>query len=414
MNHDHPPLLPGGIDRVLLILRWLALALAVGLSFIDRSTEGVFVGIFPLAGGVAAYNLAVLFLPRFLPWLRQPFNVLALDGLVATLAVYLNGGYHSAFFILYVFVLLAAAFRLSMMSSLLLADLTALLYIAACLLNPAGVGALQATYLVGTKLTLLLIVALLSSLLLEQLRREQEETARERALAEAQATFVSAVSHELRTPLTCIKTSVELLQATEPQDADESRHELMQTIADHTARLESLVNDLLQVTRLEAGQIVLTRQPTDLALFLRRVAESFEPLLVRKAQTLELDLPDSLPRVWVDRARIEDVVGNLLSNAVKFTPRGGHIRLALRKDGNSLAVSVSDDGPGIPPDEQARIFDKFYIGRDQRSAAGVGLGLYIARQLIELHGGRITVKSMPGQGATFTFTIPVKADEAET
>jgi len=135
---------------------------------------------------------------------------------------------------------------------------------------------------------------------------------------------------------------------------------------------------------------------------------------VRKAQTLELDLPDRLPRVWVDRARIEDVVGNLLSNAVKFTPRGGHIRLALRKDGNSLAVSVSDDGPGIPPDEQARIFDKFYIGRDQRSAAGVGLGLYIARQLIELHGGRITVKSMPGQGATFTFTIPVKADEAET
>ncbi|MDY7039261.1 MAG: ATP-binding protein [Chloroflexota bacterium] len=413
MNRDSPPLIPGGIDRVLLILRWLALVLAVGLSFIDRSTEGVFVGVFPLAGGIAIYNLAVLFLPRFLRWLRQPFNVLALDGLVATLAVYLNGGYHSAFFILYVFVLIAAAFRLSVMSSLLLANLAAFLYVAACLLNPARLSALQATYLVGTKLTLLLIVALLSSLLLEQLRREQEETARERALAEAQTTFVSAVSHELRTPLTCIKTSVELLQAAESLSTDEICDELVQTISDHTGRLESLVNDLLQVTRLEAGQVVLTRQPTDTAQFLRRVAESFEPLLVSRRQTLDLDLPDGLPRVWVDRARIEQVTGNLLSNAIKFTPRGGHIRLALRKDGDSLAASVSDDGPGISDEEQTLIFNKFHVGRDQRATAGVGLGLYIARRLVELHDGNITVQSVPGQGATFTFTIPIKTDVTE-
>ncbi len=415
MNRDPYPLIPGGIDHVLLVLRWLALVLAVGLSFIDRSAEGVFVGIFPLAGGIAAYNLAVLFLPRLLSWLRQPFNVLALDGLVATLAVYLNGGYHSAFFILYVFVMISAAFRLSVMSSLLLANLVVFLYVVACLLNPARLGALEATYLVGTKLTLLLIVALLSSLLLEQLRREQEETARERALAEAQATFASVVSHELRTPLTCIKTSVDLLQAAGPQDADESRRELVQTIADHTARLESLISELLQVTRLETEQVTLTRQPTDLALFLRRVAGSFRPLLVTKAQTFELHLAEGLPHVWVDRARVEQITGNLLSNAIKFTPRGGHIRLALRKNSDLLAVSVRDDGPGIPPDEQARIFDKFYVGRGRRTMAGVGLGLglYIARQLVELHGGRITVKSAPGQGSTFTFTIPIKADVTE-
>lgn len=410
MNHDHPPLLPGGIDRILLILRWLALVLAIGLSFIDRSPEGVFVGIFPLVGGIAAYNLAILFLPRFLPWLRQPFNVLALDVLVSTLAVYLNGGYHSAFFILYVFVLISAAFRLSVMSSLLLANLAAFLYVAACLLNPARLSTIEATYITGTKLILLLIVALLSSLLLEQLRREREETARERALAEAQATFVSVVSHELRTPLTCIKTSIELLQATEPRDADESRHELMQTIADHTARLESLVNDLLQVTRLEAEQVVLTPQPTDIALFLKRVARSFTPLLVRKSQHLELDLSAGLPRAWIDRKQIEQVISNLLSNAIKFTPQGGHIRLALRGDKETLIISVSDDGPGILPEEQPHIFEKFYVGHQQKATGGVGvgLGLYIARRLVELHGGRISVNSTPGQGATFTFTLPLE------
>jgi signal transduction histidine kinase len=245
------------------------------------------------------------------------------------------------------------------------------------------------------------------------LRVEQQATARERALLEAQSSFISAISHELRTPLTCIKTSIELLQA-KAQESDENERELLQTIADHTARLEKLVTDLLQMMRLEAGQLTLTRQPTDVAVLLRRAAAALEPLRRSKGQSLELDLPDDLPRAWIDRERIEQVAANLLSNAIKFTPPGGRIRLTLRHIPHEkvLAVAVSDNGPGIAPEEQERIFTKFYTGR--RSASGIGLGLYLARQLVELHGGHITVESTPGQGSTFTFTIPLEVASDES
>ncbi len=256
----------------------------------------------------------------------------------------------------------------------------------------------------GTKLISLLLIAFLSSLLLEQLRTEQQATARERALLEAQSSFISAISHELRTPLTCIKTSIELLQA-KARESDENERELLQTIADHTARLEKLVADLLQMMRLEAGQLTLTRQPTDLAVLLRRAATALEPLRRSKGQSLELDLPEGLPRAWIDRERIEQVAANLLSNAIKFTPPGGHIRLTLRH-------LSQENGPGIAPEERERIFTKFYTGR--RSASGIGLGLYLARQLVELHGGRITVESTPGLGSTFTFTIPLEAASDES
>nr|MBC7245769.1 HAMP domain-containing histidine kinase [Chloroflexota bacterium] len=402
------------MDRALLALRWAMLVLAVGLSFIDRSKQGVFVPSLPLAGILVIYNLAILLIGRLLPWLRQPFNVMALDGLMATLAIYLNGGYHSAFFVLYIFVLLNAAFRFSIVGSMLLANLVGFLYVAACLLNPAGLNAPQALDIFGTKLILLLLIAFISSLLLEQLRVEHQATARERALLEAQSSFISAISHELRTPLTCIKTSIELLQASKAHETDENECALLQTIADHTARLEKLVTDLLQMIRLEAGQLELTRQPTDLAVLLRRAAAALEPLQRSKGQSLELDLPEGLPRAWIDRERIEQVAANLLSNAIKFTPTGGHIRLTLRHIPNEkiLAVTVSDNGPGIAPEERERLFTKFYTGR--RASSGIGLGLYLAKQLVELHGGHITVESTPGQGSTFAFTIPLEVKKDET
>jgi len=243
------------------------------------------------------------------------------------------------------------------------------------------------------------------------LRHEQQQTAREKNLLEAQATFVSMVSHELRTPVTCIKSSAEMLLAMEQENPDKDRFELLQTIADHSSRLESLVSELLQVTKLETNQIVLTRQPTDLASLLQRTAQAYIPLLAQKRQTLELDLEDGLPRLWVDRARVDQIVGNLLSNAHRFTQPGGHITLRLRRVDEHAHISVSDNGPGIASEEQERIFEKFYIGHGQRSGAGLGLGLYIARQLAKLHEGELVVESMPGAGSTFTFILPILSEE---
>jgi len=116
----------------------------------------------------------------------------------------------------------------------------------------------------------------------------------------------------------------------------------------------------------------------------------------------------------VDRRRLEQVLINLLSNAHKFTPKGGWARVALVEGEGEVEISVSDNGPGIPPAEQERIFDKFYVVADQKGLAGVGLGLYIARQLVELHGGRIWVESEPGHGSTFRFTIPRKELKGES
>ena len=399
------------IERVVLAMRWESLALAIGLSFIDRSTEGIFVGTFALAGGIAAYFLAVTLVPIFSRLPGRPILVIALDTLVATLAVYLNGGYHSSFFILYVFVLISVALCFNVVPSLLFANLSAFLYVLTCLINPAGLSAPLATYFLGTKLALMIMVAAITTLLLEQLRLEQRQTAQEKELAEAQASFVSMVSHELQTPVTCIKSSVEMLLAMETDAPDENRQELLHTVSEHSSRLESLIAGLLQVAKLEANQVVLTRQPTDLVPLLKRTAQAFAPLLAQKEQTLTLELMDGVPRVWVDRARTDQIISNLLSNANKFTPAGGHIVLRMQQEDNQVQMAVSDDGPGIPQEEQGRVFEKFYVGRGKRSGAGVGLGLYIARWLVELHDGQIEVESLPGSGSTFTVTLPI--DEGE-
>ena len=126
----------------------------------------------------------------------------------------------------------------------------------------------------------------------------------------------------------------------------------------------------------------------------------------KKKQVIELDLPEALDPILLDRHRIEQVLTNLISNAHRFATKGGSIGVTLSVDSDHLLLTVRDDGPGISPDEQERIFDKFYVVADGRGLAGVGLGLYIAQQLVELHGGRVWVESEPGKGSAFHVAIP--------
>ncbi|MGD8791981.1 MAG: ATP-binding protein, partial [Anaerolineae bacterium] len=135
------------------------------------------------------------------------------------------------------------------------------------------------------------------------------------------------------------------------------------------------------------------------------------PLTERRGQTIHLHQNDGLTWVEVDRRRIEQVLTNILSNAIKFTPKQGQIDIRLTETPNELQVWVADDGPGIPPEDQDRIFDRFYVVVNGRGLSGVGLGLYIARQMVELHGGRIWVESQLGEGSTFCFTVPKERGE---
>lgn len=405
------------VERPILVFRWLALLLVVVLNWFDRSLDGVLFPLPSMALVVVGYNGLLLLLMRWVPWLQRPLNYLAIDTLVATLAVYLTGGYHSSFFVLYVFITIGAAFQLELARTIVVSLGIGLIYVGACYFSPAGLQLPYAQYILAAKLFLLLVVAVLCGLLLEQLRREHEETERERervarlrALEELQAGFVSAVSHELRTPLTCIKTSVDLLRETSAGLSTE-QVDLVQTIGHHVGRLEALVTDLLEITKLEAGQITLSKQPTDVRQIITRVVAALRPLRDAKNQTIDFHWPEIVSPAEVDRRRMEQVVTNVLSNAIKFTPKGGHIEVSVSEKPAQVQVCIADDGPGIPTAEQAHVFDKFYVVSDRRGLSGLGLGLYIAQEMIQLHGGRIWVDSQPGAGSTFCFTVPKMVQE---
>ncbi len=415
---------PGGwlaylpkVERPILLFRWLALLLVLVLNWFDLSTDGVLFSVPHMALVVVGYNGLLLLLMRYVRWLQRPLNYLAIDTVVATVAVYVTGGYHSSFFVLYVFITIGAAFHLELARTIAVTLGIGLIYVGACYFNPAGLELPYAQYILSAKVFLLLVVAVLCGLLLEQLRREHEETEREReqvarlrALEELQAGFVSAVSHELRTPLTCIKTSVDLLRETSGGLSVE-QVDLVRTIGHHLGRLEALVTDLLEITKLEAGQVTLSLQPTDLRQIVGRVVSALHPLTDAKSQSIDLVWPETVGPAEVDRRRIEQVVTNVLSNAIKFTPKGGHIEVCLSETPDQVQVCIADNGPGIPVQDQTHVFDKFYVVADRRGLSGLGLGLYIAQEMIQLHGGRIWVDSRPGAGSTFCFAVPRRAEE---
>jgi two-component system, sensor histidine kinase ChiS len=170
-----------------------------------------------------------------------------------------------------------------------------------------------------------------------------------------------------------------------------------------------LINDLLDLSRIEAGGVDLHRTSVDLTHLIAEVAGALRPLLEAKRQRLRLDLGEALPAVWADQDRVTQILMNLVANAHKYTSMEGSITVAARREEGFVCVDVSDTGIGLSPEEQAHLFTKFFRAHDRspHTGIGTGLGLVITRLLVELHGGRITVSSAPGQGATFSFSLPV-------
>jgi signal transduction histidine kinase len=247
-------------------------------------------------------------------------------------------------------------------------------------------------------------------LLEEELRRKNYQLEQQNlAIQEAnrlKTEFVSMVSHELRTPLTSIQGYAELLLEDE-QIAEEQRESLT-LVKKNSDRLLGLINDLLDLSRIEAGRVDLQRTSLDLARLISEVARSLRPLIEAKRQQLKLDLGDALPAVWADANRVTQILTNLISNAHKYTLVDGSITVAARPDDGFVRVDVSDTGIGLSPEDQAQLFTKFFRAHDRlpQAIGGTGLGLVITRLLVELHGGRITVRSAPGQGSTFSFFLP--------
>ena len=224
--------------------------------------------------------------------------------------------------------------------------------------------------------------------------------------------FLASISHQLLTPITSIKAAADLLTAS-PAKGGKAADSLINSIARNTQRLQGLVEEVLDLARLHRGEASLRRETWDLKTIVEDGVAAVEPLAGGREQALQVETPPSSCPVLADRGRVEQVLMNLLSNSCKFTPRHGHIKVTLQDKGREYLVSVADDGPGIPLAEQRRIFERFYSNsRGPGQKAGAGLGLAIAKTVVELHGGRIWVKSQGGRGSTFFFTLP-KGDGGE-
>ncbi len=227
-----------------------------------------------------------------------------------------------------------------------------------------------------------------------------------RRLEQMRSDFVANVSHELRTPMTSIQGFVEALIDGMVDDR-EGQERCLGVILDETIRLNRLVNDLLDLSGLEAGQVKWPVEPVSLPPLFDEVIIKLTPQLEKHGLTAELDYPGDLPPVVGNHDRIQQVLINLLDNAISFTPPGGNITLLARQEEEVIRVNVSDTGAGIPPDEQERIWERFHkVDRSRtRGAGGTGLGLSIVRQIVEAHGGEVGLSSLPGEGTTFYFTL---------
>jgi PAS domain S-box-containing protein len=239
-----------------------------------------------------------------------------------------------------------------------------------------------------------------------ELERANEQL---KKLDKMKSDFVSTVSHELRTPLTSIKNAVDLLAKEKEWLLPEVQQRFLTMASRNIDRLARMINDILDFSKLEAGKLEVHFSEMSLNSVLRNVIATFQTQANANSITLEMVYPKTSPSVYGDPDRIEQVLCNLLSNAFKFTPKGGRIVVSAKSGPQTVKVSVTDTGVGIPSDHQKRIFERFYQVGDTltRTSTGTGLGLSIAKQLVEEHGGSISLESNEGNGSCFSFTLPI-------
>jgi len=232
----------------------------------------------------------------------------------------------------------------------------------------------------------------------------------EQAAKNLQSYFLGSISHEFRTPLSALNASVELLL----EDLEDLSHaeiaQLLNSIHFSVSGLQTLIDNLLESTSIEAGQFRIRRRRTDLHQVADEALHMMRPLLTRRQQTLTRFIPRQLPVVKVDPTRLTQVLVNLISNASKYSPIGETIELTLRiENHDTLYVMVADNGPGIPPGAREDIFQRYVrLGDKDEAQYGVGLGLSVVKAIVEQHGGQIAVEERLGGGSIFWFTLPLE------
>jgi two-component system phosphate regulon sensor histidine kinase PhoR len=221
--------------------------------------------------------------------------------------------------------------------------------------------------------------------------------------------FIDTATHELRTPLSNIKAYAETMVTYDSIDIEEQK-EFCNIINSEVTRLARFVDDLLSISSMEMGSLIIEKQKVETIRLFEEVLDKVEPLMNQKAIAFDVDLPEKMRELHLDKDKFVAVIVNLLGNAVKYTPSGGRVTLRVKLEESQLQVAVEDSGMGIAADEIPRVFEKFFRSADPRvqNETGTGLGLSLAQEVVRMHGGDITVESVLNQGSTFTVTVPVE------
>ncbi len=247
----------------------------------------------------------------------------------------------------------------------------------------------------------------------EQARREQ---ARAEAASQAKSLFVANMSHELRTPLNAIIGFSELLIEGIAGDLQPKQHEYVQHVLEAGRHLLTLISDVLDLSKVEAGRMEISREPVELRSVCELVHNTVLPLVAKSGVLLTVSIPADLPPLSADPLRLRQILYNLLSNAIKFTPHGGHVSVQARALGNMVEIAVRDTGIGMRNEDLPRLFQEFeqVTAQGQERGGGTGLGLALTKRLVELHGGSISVQSQPGAGSLFAVSLPIHAPAQAT
>ena len=238
----------------------------------------------------------------------------------------------------------------------------------------------------------------------------QEKSAQLEVASRHKSEFLANMSHELRTPLNAIIGFSEVLIEKMFGEVNDKQLDYLQDIHSSGKHLLSLINDILDLSKIEAGRMELEVSEFDLPAALGNAMTLVRERAQRHGIALSLDVDKSLGAFHADERKVKQIMLNLLSNAVKFTPEGGKVGVQAKLNGEAVEISVTDTGVGIAPEDHEAVFEEFkQVGRDYtRKAEGTGLGLALTKRFIELHGGTLRLESAPGKGSTFTFTLPVR------
>ena len=397
------------LDQTISRLRWATIAALIALALAQPSAGGRAGREWVLLSLFAGYNLAADLIRQ--TGARRAFAWIAVLDLPAVALVYALAGSQPGGPLFGLLVLAAAqtAAYMTLAGSLLYAGALGAIVVAVEPSLPGWTSTTGDLRAMGARLLILALVGVGMGTLTRRLSNEQAagrialgEAGRLEDLDRLRTDFVASVSHELRTPLTAARAGLGLLEGSAGDRLEPAERALMANARRNVERLDALIADLLTANQLEAGTLRLDRARIDLRSVVADAMAAVHPLIQTKGQTLELALGEPLP-VQGDPDRLEQVVLNVIANAHRHTPGGTRIVVSGHPEGDRVLLSVVDDGPGIPHAELGKVFGRFYrLGGE----GGSGLGLSVARGIVELHGGVIWAESKPGEGATIWIALP--------